>query len=103
MPFLRPNFVTQKQYDNLVRTGERLSRGDRAALALGIPSITFPHAAIRLKNAAAIDPLRDGRVSLSSTCRFRTAPCTSCSINADALSGAAYAEGLSTCSTTALL
>ena len=23
-PFLRPNFVTQKQYDNLVKTGEAL-------------------------------------------------------------------------------
>src|ERR1700712_6073082 len=43
-PFLRPNFVTQKQYDNLVKTGEALiSAVDRMLrAALASPPLLFP-------------------------------------------------------------
>src|SRR5438309_12116350 len=58
-PFLRPNFVTQKQYDNLVKTGEALiSAVDRMLrLALASPQLLsrmqlFPAE----KMLAAIDP-----------------------------------------------
>src|SRR4051812_50227501 len=58
-PFLRPNFVTQKQYDNLVKTGEALiSAGDRVLpVAPASPQLLF---SIQLlppgKNLAANDP-----------------------------------------------
>ena len=58
-PFLRPNFVTQKQYDNLVKTGEALlSAVDRMLkMALASPALLsrmqlFPAE----KMLAAIDP-----------------------------------------------
>ena len=46
-PFLRPNFVTQKQYDNLVKTGEALISAVDRMLRTGarIPATAFPHAA----------------------------------------------------------
>ena len=58
-PFLRPNFVTQKQYDNLVKTGEALiSAVDRMLrTGAGIPATALPHAAFPAeKMLAAIDP-----------------------------------------------
>ena len=58
-PFLRPNFVTQKQYDNLVKTGEALiSAVDRMLRT----ALTSPQLLSRMqlfpaeKMLAAIDP-----------------------------------------------
>ena len=56
-PFLRPNFVTQKQYDNLVKTGEALISAVDRMLRTGarIPAIAFPHATLPGREDAGRD------------------------------------------------
>ncbi len=98
-PFLRPNFVTQKQYDNLVKTGEALiSAVDRMLkLVLASPQLLnrmqlFPAE----KMLAAIDPGYEmSEVSAQLDLQIQNGSLHVLQYNADALSGAAYAEGLS--------
>jgi uncharacterized circularly permuted ATP-grasp superfamily protein len=98
-PFLRPNFVTQKQYDNLVKTGEALiSAVDRMLrLALASPQLLsrmqlFPAE----KMLAAADPGYEmSEVSAQLDLQIQNGSLHVLQYNADALSGAAYAEGLS--------
>ena len=98
-PFLRPNFVTQKQYDNLVKTGEALIAAvDRMLrLALASPQLLshmqlFPAE----KMLAAIDPGYEmSEVSAQLDLQIQNGSLHVLQYNADALSGAAYAEGLS--------
>jgi uncharacterized circularly permuted ATP-grasp superfamily protein len=98
-PFLRPNFVTQKQYDNLVKTGEALiSAVDRMLRqALASPQLLslmqlFPAE----KMLAAVDPGYEmSEVSAQLDLQIQNGSLHVMQYNADALSGAAYAEGLS--------
>jgi hypothetical protein len=98
-PFLRPNFVTQKQYDTLVKTGEALvSAVDRMLkMALASPQLLsrmqlFPAE----KMLAAIDPGYEmSEVSAQLDLQIQNGSLHVLQYNADALSGAAYAEGLS--------
>ena len=98
-PFLRPNFVTQKQYDNLVKTGEALiSAVDRMLrLALASPQLLslmqlFPAE----KMLAAVDPGYEmSEVSAQLDLQIQNGSLHVLQYNADALSGAAYSEGLS--------
>jgi uncharacterized circularly permuted ATP-grasp superfamily protein len=98
-PFLRPNFVTQKQYDNLVKTGEALiSAVDRMLrMALASPQLLsrmqlFPAE----KMLASVDPGYEmSEVSAQLDLQIRNGSLHVMQYNADALSGAAYAEGLS--------
>jgi uncharacterized circularly permuted ATP-grasp superfamily protein len=98
-PFLRPNFVTQKQYDNLDKTGEALiSAVDRMLRqALASPQLLslmqlFPAE----KMLAAVDPGYEmSEVSAQLDLQIQNGSLHVMQYNADALSGAAYAEGLS--------
>jgi uncharacterized circularly permuted ATP-grasp superfamily protein len=98
-PFLRPNFVTQKQYDNLVKTGEALiSAVDRMLRqALASPQLLslmqlFPAE----KMLAAVDPGYEmSEVSAQLDLQIQNGSLHVLQYNADALSGAAYSEGLS--------
>jgi len=98
-PFLRPNFVTQKQYDNLVKTGEALiSAVDRMQrMAMASPQLLslmqlFPAE----KMLAAVDPGYEmSEVSAQLDLQIQNGSLHVMQYNADALSGAAYAEGLS--------
>lgn len=98
-PFLRPNFVTQKQYDALVKTGEALiSAVDRMLrLTLASPALLsqmqlFPAE----KMLAAIDPGYDmSEVSAQLDLQIRNGSLHVLQYNADALTGTAWAEGLS--------
>lgn len=98
-PFLRPNFVTQKQYDNLVKTGEALiSAVDRMLrMALASPQLLsrmqlFPAE----KMLAAIDPGYEmAEVSAQLDLQIHNGSLHVMQYNADALTGAAWAEGLS--------
>ena len=98
-PFLRPNFVTQKLYDSLVKTGEALvSAVDRMLkMALASPQLLsrmqlFPAE----KMLAAIDPGYEmSEVSAQLDLQIQNGSLHVLQYNADALSGAAYAEGLS--------
>jgi hypothetical protein len=98
-PFLRPNFVTQKQYDNLVKTGEALiSAVDRMLrLALASPQLL---ASMQLfpaeKMLAAIDPGYEmSEVSAQLDLQIQNGSLHVVQYNSDALTGAAWAEGLS--------
>ena len=98
-PFLRPNFVTQKQYDNLVKTGESLiSAVDRMLrAALASPQLLsrmqlFPAE----KMLAAIDPGYEvSEVSAQLDLQIQNGSLHVMQYNADALTGAAWSEGLS--------
>jgi hypothetical protein len=98
-PFLRPNFVTQKQYDNLVKTGEALiSAVDRMLrAALASPQLLsrmqlFPAE----KMLAAIDPGYEmSEVSAQLDLQIQNGSLHVLQYNADALTGAAWSEGLS--------
>jgi hypothetical protein len=98
-PFLRPNFVTQKQYDNLVKTGEALiSAVDRMLrAALASPQLLsrmqlFPAE----KMLAAIDPGYEmAEVSAQLDLQIQNGSLHVMQYNADALTGAAWSEGLS--------
>lgn len=97
-PFLRPNFVTQKQYDNLVKTGEALiSAVDRMLrTALASPQLLsrmqlFPAE----KMLAAIDPGYEmSEVSAQLDLQIQNGSLHVMQYNADALTGAAWSEGL---------
>jgi hypothetical protein len=98
-PFLRPNFVTQKQYDYLVKTGEALiSAVDRMLRsALASPQLLsrmqlFPAE----KMLAAIDPGYEmSEVSAQLDLQIQNGSLHVMQYNADALTGAAWSEGLS--------
>src|SRR5215472_5744508 len=98
-PFLRPNFVTQKQYDNLVKTGEALlSAVDRMLrMALASPALLsrmqlFPAE----KMLAAIDPGYEmAEVSAQLDLQIQNGSLHVMQYNADALTGAAWSERLS--------
>jgi hypothetical protein len=98
-PFLRPNFVTQKQYDTLVKTGEALiSAVDRMLhTALASPQLLsrmqlFPAE----KMLAAIDPGYEmSEVSAQLDLQIQNGSLHVMQYNADALTGAAWSEGLS--------
>jgi hypothetical protein len=98
-PFLRPNFVTQKQYDNLVKTGEALiSAVDRMLrLALASPQLLsrmqlFPAE----KMLAAIDPGYEmSEVSAQLDLQIHNGSLHVLQYNSDALTGAAWSENLS--------
>lgn len=98
-PFLRPNFVTQKQYDNLVKTGEALiSAVDRMLrMALASPQLLsrmqlYPAE----KMLASIDPGYEmSEVSAQLDLQIRNGSLHVMQYNADALTGAAWSEGLS--------
>ncbi len=98
-PFLRPNFVTQKQYDSLVKTGEALiSAVDRMLrMALASPQLLsrmqlFPAE----KMLAAIDPGYEmAEVSAQLDLQIQNGSLHVMQYNADALTGAAWSEGLS--------
>src|ERR1017187_10114514 len=98
-PFLRPNFVTQKQYDNLVKTGEALISAVDQMLRLALAS---PQLLSRMqlfpaeKMLAAADPGYEmSEVSAQLDLQIQNGSLHVLQYNADALSGAAYAEGLS--------
>ena len=98
-PFLRPNFVTQKQYDNLVKTGEALiSAVDRMLRA----ALASPQLLSRMqlypaeKMLAAIDPGYEmSEVSAQLDLQIQNGSLHVMQYNADALTGAAWSEGLS--------
>jgi hypothetical protein len=98
-PFLRPNFVTQKQYETLVKTGEALvSAVDRMLkMALASPQLLsrmqlFPAE----KMLAAIDPGYEmSEVSAQLDLQIQNGSLHVMQYNADALTGAAWSEGLS--------
>ena len=98
-PFLRPNFVTQKQYDNLVKTGEALiSAVDRMLkLAMASPAILARMQLLPAeKMLAAIDPGYDmSEVSAQFDLHLRNGSLHVSQYSSDALSGTAYADGLS--------
>jgi hypothetical protein len=98
-PFLRPNFVTQKQYDNLVKTGEALISAVDRMLRTALAS---PHLLSRMqlfpaeKMLAAIDPGYEmAEVSAQLDLQIQNGSLHVMQYNADALTGAAWSEGLS--------
>ncbi len=98
-PFLRPNFVTQKQYDNLVKTGEALVSAVERMLrqALASPQLLSHMQLLPAeKMLAAIDPGYEvSEVSAQLDLQIHNGSLHVLKYNADALSGAAYSEGLS--------
>jgi hypothetical protein len=98
-PFLRPNFVTQKQYDNLVKTGEALLAAvDRMLkMALASPALLsrmqlFPAE----KMLATIDPGYNlAEVSAQLDLQINNGSLYVTQYSAEAFSGAAWSEGLS--------
>jgi hypothetical protein len=98
-PFLRPNFVTQKQYDNLVKTGEALiSAVDRMQqLALASPQLLSTMQLLPAeKMLAAIDPgYAMPEVSAQLDLQIHNGSLHVRQYSADTLTGGAYAEGLS--------
>ena len=97
-PFLRPNFVTQKQYDSLVKTGEALlSAVDRMLkLALASPALLsrmqlFPAE----KMLAAIEPGYNlAEVSAQLDLQINNGSLHVTQYSAEAFSGGAWSEGL---------
>src|SRR4051794_3381857 len=98
-PFLRPNFVTQKQYDNLVKTGEALIAAvDRMLkMAMANPAILARMQLLPAeKMLAAIDPGYDiAEVSSQFDLQLQNGSLHVSQYSADALTGTAYADGLS--------
>lgn len=98
-PFLRPNFVTQKQYDNLVKTGEALIAAVDRMLktALASPQIlTRMQLLPAEKMLAAVDPGYEiAEVSSQFDLQIQNGSLHVLQYSADALTGTAYADGLS--------
>ena len=98
-PFLRPNFVTQKQYDTLVRAGEALmSAIDRMQkMALASPALLGRMQLLPAeKMLAAMDPGYDvPEVSSKLDLQINNGSLHVMQYNADSPTGLAYAEGLS--------
>jgi hypothetical protein len=98
-PFLRPHFITRRQYDSLVKTGETLiSAVDRMQQAvLDNPALLSQLELLPAeKMLAAIDP---GYKSLEVTCRLdshlNNGSLHLVQYNADSPTGVAWADGLS--------
>jgi hypothetical protein len=98
-PFLRPNFVTQKQYDSLVKTGEALlSAVDRMLkIALATPALMARMQLLPAeKMLAGIDPGYElSEISSQFDLQLQNGSLQVMQYSADALTGTAYAEGLS--------
>lgn len=98
-PFLRPNFVTQKQYDSLVKAGEALmSAIDRMQkIALASPALLARMQLLPAeKMLAAIDPGYDvPEVSSKLDLQMNNGSLHVMQYNADSPTGVAYSEGLS--------
>ena len=98
-PFLRPNFVTQRQYDTLVKAGEALmSAMERVQkLALAQPALLARmHLLPAEKMLAAIDPGYDvPEVSSKLDLQINNGSLHVVQYNGDSPTGVAYSEGLS--------
>src|SRR5437763_4469786 len=98
-PFLRPNFVTQKQYDNLVKTGEALVSAVERMLRMALASpqlLSHMQLFPAEKMLAAIDPGYEmSEVSAQLDLQIQNGSLHVLQYNADAITGAAYSEGLS--------
>ncbi|MCU1326277.1 MAG: hypothetical protein JWN34_1647 [Bryobacterales bacterium] len=98
-PFLRPNFVTQKQYDTLVKTGEALITAVDRMLktALASPAVLARMQLLPAeKMLAAVDPGYDiAEVSSQFDLQLQNGSMHVSQYSADALTGTAYADGLS--------
>lgn len=98
-PFLRPNFVTQKQYDTLVKAGEALmSAIDRMQkMALASPPLLARMQLLPAeKMLAAIDPGYDvPEVSSKLDLQINNGSLHVLQYNPDSPTGVAYSEGLS--------
>jgi hypothetical protein len=98
-PFLRPNFITRRQYDSLVKTGEILiSAVDRMQqMVLANPALLSQLELLPAeKMLAAIDP---GYKTFEVTCRLdshlNNGSLNLVQYNADSPTGVAWADGLS--------
>jgi hypothetical protein len=98
-PFLRPNFVTQRQYDNLVKSGESLLAAMDRMLQLVLAS---PQLLARMellpaeKMLAAIDPgYQIPEVASKLDLQIHNGSMRVVQYNAGSPAGLAYAEGLS--------
>ena len=98
-PFLRPNFVTQKQYDTLVKAGEALmSAIDRMQkLALASPTLLARMQLLPAeKMLASIDPGYDvPEVASKLDLQINNGSMHVLQYNPDSPAGVAYSEGLS--------
>jgi hypothetical protein len=98
-PFLRPNFVTQRQYDTLVKAGEALmSAMERVQkIALASPALlSRMHLLPAEKMLAAIDPGYDvPEVSSKLDLQINNGSLHVLQYNGDSPTGVAYSEGLS--------
>jgi hypothetical protein len=98
-PFLRPNFVTQRQYDTLVRAGEALmSAMERVQkMALASPALLSRMQLLPAeKMLAAIDPGYDvPEVSSKLDLQINNGSLHVVQYNGDSPTGVAYSEGLS--------
>jgi hypothetical protein len=98
-PFLRPNFVTQRQYDTLVKAGETLmSAMERVQkIALASPALlSRMHLLPAEKMLAAIDPGYDvPEVSSKLDLQINNGSLHVVQYNGDSPTGVAYSEGLS--------
>jgi hypothetical protein len=98
-PFLRPNFVTQRQYDTLVKAGEALmSAMERVQkIALASPALlSRMHLLPAEKMLAAIDPGYDvPEVSSKLDLQINNGSLQVVQYNGDSPTGVAYSEGLS--------
>src|SRR5665213_1464397 len=98
-PFLRPNFVTQRQYDTLVKAGEALmSAMERVQkMALASPAVLNRMQLLPAeKMLAAIDPGYDvPEVSSKLDLQINNGSLHVVQYNGDSPTGVAYSEGLS--------
>jgi hypothetical protein len=98
-PFLRPNFVTQRQYDTLVKAGEALmSAMERMQkMALASPALLARMQLLPAeKMLAAIDPGYDvPEVSSKLDLQINNGSLHVLQYNGDSPTGVAYSEGLS--------
>ena len=98
-PFLRPNFVTQRQYDNLVKAGESLlSAMDRMLqMVLASPQLLARMELLPAeKMLAAIDPgYQIAEVASKLDLQLQNGSMRVVQFNAGSPAGLAYAEGLS--------
>src|SRR5215469_13469704 len=98
-PFLRPNFVTQRHYDNLVKGGENLLAAMDRMLQMVLAS---PQLLARMellpaeKMLAAIDPgYQIAEVASKLDLQLQNGSMRVVQFNAGSPAGLAYAEGLS--------
>jgi hypothetical protein len=98
-PFLRPNFVTQRQYDTLVKAGEALMSAMERVQKIALASPTLlsrMHLLPAEKMLAAIDPGYDvPEVSSKLDLQINNGSLHVLQYNGDSPTGVAYSEGLS--------